>query len=137
MRMESLLTANSSVTDQSKETSLPLLDATSSTPNGSKGGFQYEHLLKSDPFNSHSQFNFRQGDYCNDSWNERFQQALALPETDLEQKLRKYCLLNEINRDFISAAVVYAKTIISEYFLPDAEKSLRPQAIGGQAGTIL
>ena len=105
--------------------------------NISKRDFQYEHLLKSDPFNSHSQFNFRQGDYSNDSWNERFQQALALPETNSEQKLRKYCLLNEINRDFISAAVVYAKTIISEYFLPDAEKSLRPQAIGGQAGTIL
>ena len=69
-----------------------------------------------------------------DLWNERFQQALALPETNLEQKLRKYSLLNEINRDFISAAVVYAKTIISEFYLPDAQKSLIPKAIGGQAG---
>ena len=98
--------------------------------------FQYEHLLKSDSFSSHSLFRLNQKGYHGDSWNERFQQALALPETKLDQKLLKYTLLNEINRDFVSAAVAYAKTIISEYFIPDGEKSLRPQAIGGQAGRI-
>jgi Clustered mitochondria len=99
--------------------------------------FQYEHLLKSDSFSSHSLFRLNQKGYHGDSWNERFQQALALPETKLDQKLLKYTLLNEINRDFVSAAVAYAKTIISEYFIPDGEKSLRPQAIGGQAGRVL
>ena len=99
--------------------------------------FQYEHLLKSDPFSSHSLFRPSQKGYHGDSWNERFQQALALPETKLDQKLLKYTLLNEINRDFVSAAVAYAKTIISEYFIPDGEKSLRPLAIGGQAGRII
>ena len=113
------------------------MDASSSESIGAKRIFQYQHLLNSDSSNSHSHFNFSEGDYCNDSWNERFQQALTLPETNLEQKLHKYSLLNEINRDFISAAVVYAKTIISEYFIPDVEKSLRPQAIGGQAGRVL
>lgn len=108
------------------ETQTPMLPA--------KQPFQYEHLLKSDTFSSHSLFRLNQEGYHGDSWNERFQRALALPETKIEQKLLKYTLLNEINRDFISAAVVYAKTIISEYFIPDGEKSLRPQAIGGQAG---
>ena len=99
--------------------------------------FQYEHLLKLDSFSSHSLFRLNQKGYHGDSWNERFQQALALPETKLDQKLLKYTLLNEINRDFVSAAVGYAKTIISEYFIPDGEKSLRPQAIGGQAGRVI
>jgi Clustered mitochondria len=108
------------------DTQIPMIPA--------KQPFQYEHLLKSDTFSSHSLFRLNHEGYHGDSWNERFQRALALPETKIEQKLLKYTLLNEINRDFISAAVVYAKTIISEYFIPDGEKSLRPQAIGGQAG---
>lgn len=98
--------------------------------------FQYENLLKSDSISTCNLFRSYQEGYRSDSWNERFQQALALPETKLEQKLLKYTLLNEINRDFISEAVGYAKTIISEYFIPDSEKSLRPQAIGGQAGRL-
>ena len=112
----------------------PLLGrASSNEPVGAKKAFQYERLLRSDSSPA-SQFRGTEGDCPDNSWNERFQQALALPEITLEQKLRKYTLLNEINRDFISAAVVYARTIISEYFIPDEEKSLRPQAIGGQAG---
>jgi Clustered mitochondria len=125
------------------DTTLPQLsirvaDGDTQTPMiPAKQPFQYEHLLKSDTFSSHSLFRLNQEGYHGDSWNERFQRALALPETKIEQKLLKYTLLNEINRDFISAAVVYAKTIISEYFIPDGEKSLRPQAIGGQAGNAV
>lgn len=118
--------SNEAATAEQVERQMPTLPA--------KQPFQYEHLLKSSTFSSHSLFRLNQEGYHGDSWNERFQRALALPETKIEQKLLKYTLLNEINRDFVSAAVVYAKTIISEYFIPDGEKSLRPQAIGGQAG---
>ena len=61
-----------------------------------KQPFQYEHLLKSDTFSSHSLFRLNQEGYHGDSWNERFQRALALPETKIEEKLLKYTLLNEI-----------------------------------------
>jgi hypothetical protein len=96
--------------------------------------FNYEQLLESDGSTSYSKRT--QKNYHIDSWNERFQQTLILPETNLQQKLLKYTLLNEINRDFISAAVLYAKTIVSEYFVPDGQKSLQAQAIGGQGGGL-
>jgi hypothetical protein len=64
-----------------------------------------------------------------DDWNGRFQKIKAMPDG-----LAKYTLMNGLNRDFIASASVYAKTIISEYFLEDDVKSIRIQEIGGQAG---
>jgi hypothetical protein len=37
-------------------------------------------------------------------------------------------------QDFIYSARAYGKIIISEAFLPDDKKTIRPSAIGGQAG---
>lgn len=69
-----------------------------------------------------------------DNWNFRFQNIIAYPETTKEEKLLKYSSLNGLNRDFIATASVYAKTIISEYFLPDDLKSVKTKDIGGYAG---
>jgi hypothetical protein len=59
---------------------------------------------------------------------------MALPEETPEQSSAKYNLLNGLNRDFIASATAYAKTIISEYFLPDEKRSIQLQNIGGYAG---
>jgi hypothetical protein len=58
-------------------------------------------------------------------------------EDNIEDKLLKYSLLNTVNRNFISAASMYAKTIISELLLGDAQKSVPrcdPKEFGGYAG---
>ena len=60
------------------------------------------------------------------NWNARFQQALALSERTDTERLYKYTLLTEINRDFLATAETYAKTVISEYFVHAKDKSIRP-----------
>ncbi|KAG5189616.1 CLU domain-containing protein, partial [Tribonema minus] len=47
---------------------------------------------------------------------------------------RKYQALTALNKDFISAAVTYGRTIISEYFLKEEAKSVCPSLVGGIAG---
>eukprot|EP00639_Heterosigma_akashiwo_P025907 CAMPEP_0194693972 /NCGR_PEP_ID=MMETSP0295-20121207/20929_1 /TAXON_ID=39354 /ORGANISM="Heterosigma akashiwo, Strain CCMP2393" /LENGTH=191 /DNA_ID=CAMNT_0039585115 /DNA_START=46 /DNA_END=618 /DNA_ORIENTATION=- len=69
-----------------------------------------------------------------DDWNERFQHAISLPESTDEEKLLKYTLLTSVNRDFIATAETYAKTVISEYFLPEHLKSVKSGQFGGIAG---
>ncbi|CAN0361680.1 unnamed protein product, partial [Hapterophycus canaliculatus] len=59
------------------------------------------------------------------NWNELFQSALELPEGDDEMRLHKWERLTTVNRDFVAAAVTYGKTIISEYFLDSADKSVK------------
>lgn len=68
------------------------------------------------------------------SVNDRFLEASMLPNVTHEQRLYKYSRLNSIHKDFISDSTSYAKTIISEYFLPDEQKTLRPSSLGGAAG---
>lgn len=69
-----------------------------------------------------------------ENWNQRFQAALELSENTQEERLYKYRMLTSINRDFVSAAVSYAKTIISEYFLHSKDRSILPRNLGGIAG---
>ena len=57
-----------------------------------------------------------------------------MPEVTQEQRREKYNMLNSVNKDFIAIATVYAKTIISEFFLPDDKKSIKLTAVGGVAG---
>ena len=61
---------------------------------------------------------------------------MCLPEQTSEEKLSKYQKLNALNREFIATATLYAKIIISEYFIASEKKSLRPKAIGGIAGGV-
>lgn len=60
-----------------------------------------------------------------DDWNKRFQKALDLPEETEEDCYQKWQKLTAVNRDFVATAVTYGKTIISEYFLPDSDKSIQ------------
>ncbi|CAM9265877.1 unnamed protein product [Ascophyllum nodosum] len=69
-----------------------------------------------------------------DDWNERFQKALYLPEETDDDCYLKWQRLTTVNRDFVATAVTYGKTIISEYFLKDSDKSIQPRMVGGQAG---
>ena len=71
------------------------------------------------------------GDEFGASFNDRFQQALSLPETKT-----KYAALNAINSDFVTTAVTYGKVLITELFLPAEAKTIRPVAIGGRAGGV-
>lgn len=69
-----------------------------------------------------------------DNWNQRFQRAMDLPEGNMEECILKYQTLSAINKDFVSSATRYAKTIISEYFLHVKDKSIRAKNFGGFAG---
>lgn len=69
-----------------------------------------------------------------DNWNQRFQRALDMPESCMDEKITKYQTLSAINKDFVSSATRYAKTIISEYFLHVKDKSIRSKNFGGFAG---
>ena len=63
-------------------------------------------------------------------WNLMFQHALAQ-----EEGVRKYERLTMISHEFRFTAERYAKTIISERFVPDDLKTLKPNnSLGGRAG---
>eukprot|EP00903_Cladosiphon_okamuranus_P015185 g14039.t1 len=70
------------------------------------------------------------------NWNELFQAALDLPEQSTDQCYVKWQRLTTVNRDFVAAAVTYGKTIISEYFLDNRDKSIKPVEVGGACGGI-
>ena len=69
-----------------------------------------------------------------DNWNQRFQRIREMPESNIEDKTRKYAALSALNRDFVSTATTYAATIISEYFLHRKDKSITAQDLGGAHG---
>ncbi|CAM9443280.1 unnamed protein product, partial [Ectocarpus fasciculatus] len=69
-----------------------------------------------------------------DNWNERWQEALSLPnktKMDITYKRRS---LDAVYSDFVHTAVTYGRTIISEYFLHEYMKSVKPKRLGGVAG---
>lgn len=55
------------------------------------------------------------------AWNEEFQAAL-----DMKDGPKKWEKLARIARDFVYCSKTYGKIIISEYLLPDNEKTIRP-----------
>ena len=59
---------------------------------------------------------------------------MQLPARTHEEREHKFSRLNAIHKDFISDSTSYARTIISEYFLPDDQKTLKPVKLGGVAG---
>eukprot|EP01127_Copromyxa_protea_P002621 TRINITY_DN1255_c0_g3_i1.p1 TRINITY_DN1255_c0_g3~~TRINITY_DN1255_c0_g3_i1.p1 ORF type:complete len:1791 (-),score=341.55 TRINITY_DN1255_c0_g3_i1:71-5443(-) len=66
-----------------------------------------------------------------DDWNERFQQILHMPES-----LQKNTLLSQLYADFVYAAKTYGRIIISEKFLPNDKKEIKPFDAGGRAGGV-
>ncbi|KAG5175597.1 CLU domain-containing protein [Tribonema minus] len=69
-----------------------------------------------------------------DNWNALFQEAQALPEATEMERTYKHLLLATVYRDFTAAAVMYGRTIISEFFLHSYLRSIRPREVGGFAG---
>lgn len=69
------------------------------------------------------------------TWNEAFQRALEMPQTTEAQKLLRSEFIATVSQDFVQTAIMYGKIIISEVFLPDENKTIKPtKSIGGNAG---
>ena len=68
------------------------------------------------------------------SWNERWQSALDLPESDEASALHKYAALSTLSSDFLSLARCIGRLLISEFFLDADQQTLRPSGLGGCAG---
>ena len=62
------------------------------------------------------------------AYNRRFQEIMELSGPS------KYIQMAALGRDFVSLAEVYGRIIISERCLPAQQKSIKPVALGGQAG---
>jgi len=62
-------------------------------------------------------------------WNEEFQRISAL-----EDSAEKYKQLSQIAHEFVYVAETYGRVIISELYLPDDRKSIKPVNLGGRAG---
>ena len=62
-------------------------------------------------------------------WNTEFQNALDMPEG--KEKWEK---LAHLARDFVYCSKTYGKIIISEYYLPEEEKTIKSCDAGGVAG---
>lgn len=102
---------------------------------------KYAHQIESLQFMHLSkllfQDHFRQNVHdTGENWNSRFQALLSLEEKTLEDRVYKYGCLSALNNDFIAASTLYAKAIISEYFVHVKDKTIldRSDTIGGQAG---
>lgn len=62
------------------------------------------------------------------AYNRRFQEIMELSGPS------KYIQMAALGRDFVSLAEVYGRIIVSERCLPPEQKSIKPVALGGQAG---
>jgi len=69
------------------------------------------------------------GKRADEDWNEEFQAGLDLPEGT-----EKWETLSRLARDFVYCSKTYGKIIISEYYLPAGEKTIKPFNAGGLAG---
>jgi len=69
------------------------------------------------------------------NWNQEFQDILELSEKTTEASEIKYRRLAKLAVDFVETAKTYGKVIISEHFLPLAQKTIKPIThLGGIAG---
>ena len=67
-------------------------------------------------------------------WNFRYQCALELPETTIEDRIRKYSKLTSINQDFIRTAERCASLIVDELFVREEERTVKTVKLPGIAG---
>ena len=52
----------------------------------------------------------------------------------LPPSVHKYQAMSKLAKDFVHAAKLYAKLIISELYLPEDDKTIKPAKLGGLAG---
>lgn len=62
-------------------------------------------------------------------WNTQFQRIMTMND-----RVVKYERLRHLAHDFVYAAQTYGKIIISERYLPDNKKTIKPMSFGGIAG---
>src|SRR3990167_11307817 len=72
-------------------------------------------------------------------WNLKFQQAIDLitnlhPNSNRNEQIKAYLELERLSTYFIYTVKTYARIIISEVYLPNSEKIIKPVSIGGIAG---
>lgn len=72
-------------------------------------------------------------------WNERFQAIMELiaqftPNTPVAEEITANVALIGLAEDFIYSATAYGKIIISEVYMDDSQKTIKPVDIGGIAG---
>jgi len=80
------------------------------------------------------------------NWNERFLKAIAklkvleasknFHHTSMEEKVKIYDDLFACSQDFLSVVTHYGKIIISEYYLPNSNKTIKPVEWKGIAGGV-
>lgn len=69
------------------------------------------------------------------TWNEAFQRAIDMAETNDTMKLEKMEVIAKIAQDFVSTAVLFGRIIISEVFMENESKTFKPSVgTGGNAG---
>ena len=62
-------------------------------------------------------------------WNKEFQELESMEFVN-----QKYDFLSQLAQDFVQTATAYAKIIISELCMHDAQKTIKPASVGGIAG---
>lgn len=67
-------------------------------------------------------------------WNGLFQRLLESPDQTQDSRLKKYEDISTLNNNFVSMAKQLGKIIITEAFLPDEVKTIKPYSVGGVAG---
>ena len=113
----------------------PIISNNSCSYSSLKGLSSYENKTNfASYFNETVSFTSTDIPRSNSSWNYLFQTSLDLPETTSEEVIMKYSKLNQLSVDFIERAKTYGRTIISEYFLPFDQQTIKPVDLGGVAG---
>ena len=74
-------------------------------------------------------------------WNQRFQEINEQiksfdANTPLNEQAAAFTKFSALARDFNFTAQVYGKIIISEVYLPDKEKTIKPINVGGVIGGL-
>jgi len=72
-------------------------------------------------------------------WNQRFQAIMEKistfsPNTPINEEITTNLALIGLAQDFLYSATAYGKIIISEVYLPDSKKTIKPANVGGVAG---
>ena len=71
-----------------------------------------------------------------EDWNERFQNALNMPQQTLEERIKRFDAINTINEDFKCVATDCSRAIVDEMFIRESEKTIFPKMLNGVAGGV-
>ena len=122
---------------------VPIACSEKITSEPSNKGREEEDAKESEKKAEKKQEGYEEYDVGVGNWDKRFCDAILRLEafegvkgggSDLKQQIRGYWNLYYLTEDFVHTAKKYGKIIISEHFLPDNKKTIRPCQVGGTAG---